>query len=102
MQEGLTYSNITVNETRILNNATILWSWNIWASENYDLDEDAITAGDFTIMGRNIGAVVGKDEIDSYNTAAERMYVAASAIGNYYQWGNKNPYPHISDYQNVS
>ena len=101
-EEGLTYSNITVDENRILNNATILWSWNIWASENYDLDEDAITAGDFTIMGRNIGAVVGKDEIDSYNTAAERMYVAASAIGNYYQWGNKNPYPHISDYSGDS
>ena len=101
-ESGVTYSNITVDQNRIIDNATILWSWNIWASEGYDLDEDAITAGDFTIMGRNIGAVVGKAEIDSYNTAAERMYVAASAIGNYYQWGNKNPYPHISDYSGDS
>lgn len=97
-ESKVTYSNITVDQNRIINNARLLWSWNIWASEGYDLEEDAFTAGDFTIMGRNIGAIVGKSDIDACATAAERMYVAASAIGNYYQWGNKNPYPHISDY----
>lgn len=101
-EEGLTYKNITVDENRLLTNATILWSWNIWASKGYDIEEDAFTAGDFTIMGRNLGAAVGKAEIDSYQTAAERKYVAASAIGNYYQWGNKNPYPHVSDYENYA
>ena len=99
-EDGLTYTNIAVDENRLLTNATILWSWNIWASEGYDIEADAFTAGDFTIMGRNLGAAVGKAEIDSYQTAGERKYVAASAIGNYYQWGNKNPYPHVSDYEN--
>ena len=97
-EPGVTYSNITVDESRVINNATILWSWNIWASDGYDIEKDAFTAGDFTIMGRNIGALVGKEEIESFTTAEERAYVAASAIGNYYQWGNKNPYPHVSDY----
>ena len=101
-EEGLTYANITVDENRLLSNATILWSWNIWAAEGYDIEADAFTAGDFTIMGRNIGAAVGKTEIESCTTASERNYVAASAIGNYYQWGNKNPYPSISDYAGQS
>ena len=101
-EAGLTYTNITVDENRLLSNATILWSWNIWASEGYDIEADAFKAGDFTIMGRNLGAVVGKTEIDSYQTAGERKYVAASSIGNYYQWGNKNPYPHVSDYENYA
>jgi hypothetical protein len=101
-EAGLTYANITADENRLLTNATILWSWNIWAAEGYDIEADAFTAGEFTIMGRNIGAAVGKAEIDSYQTAAERKYVAASAIGNYYQWGNKNPYPHVSDYENYA
>ena len=101
-EEGLTYANITVDENRLLSNATILWSWNIWAAEEYDIEADAFTAGDFTIMGRNIGAAVGKTEIESCTTASERNYVAASAIGNYYQWGNKNPYPSISDYAGQS
>ena len=101
-EDGLTYANITADENRLLTNATILWSWNIWASEGYDIEADAFKAGDFTIMGRNLGAVVGKAEIDSYQTAGERKYVAASAIGNYYQWGNKNPYPHVSDYENYA
>ena len=99
-ESGVTYSNITVDQNRIINNATILWSWNIWASEGYDLEEDAFTAGDFTIMGRNIGGIVGKSDIDACATAAERKYVAAAAIGNTYQWGNKNPYPSVSDYEN--
>lgn len=101
-EEGLTYTNIAVDENRLLSNATILWSWNIWASKDYNIEADAFKAGDFTIMGRNLGAVVGKAEIDSYETAGERKYVAASAIGNYYQWGNKNPYPHVSDYENYA
>ena len=101
-EEVLTYANITVDENRLLSNATILWSWNIWAAEGYDIEADAFTAGDFTIMGRNIGAAVGKTEIESCTTASERNYVAASAIGNYYQWGNKNPYPSISDYAGQS
>lgn len=99
-ESGLSYSNITVDENRLMDNATILWSWNIWASEGYDLEEDAFTAGDFTIMGRNIGGIVGKSDIDACATAAERKYVAAAAIGNTYQWGNKNPYPSVSDYEN--
>lgn len=64
------------------------------------MEEDAFTAGDFTIMGRNIGGIVGKSDIDACATAAERKYVAAAAIGNTYQWGNKNPYPSVSDYEN--
>ena len=101
-EEGLTYTNIAVDESRLLTNATILWSWNIWAAEGYDIEADAFTAGVFTVMGRNIGAAVGMSEIESYTTASERNYVAASAIGNYYQWGNKNPYPTISDYKGQS
>ena len=100
-EEGVTYDNITVDENRLISNATLLWSWNIWAAENYDIDSDSFQAGTYTIMGRNIGAAVGKTEIESCTTPEQRRYLAVSAIGNYYQWGNKNPYPHISDYDGI-
>lgn len=100
-EEGVTYENITIDENRLISNATLLWSWNIWAAENYDIDTDAFQAGSYTIMGRNIGAAVGKAEIESCTIPEQRRYLAVSAIGNYYQWGNKNPYPHISDYDGL-
>lgn len=100
-EEGVTYENITIDQNRLISNATLIWSWNIWAAENYDIETDAFQAGDYTIMGRNIGAAVGRTEIESCTTPEQRRYLAVSAIGNYYQWGNKNPYPHISDYDGL-
>ena len=74
----------------------ILWSWNIWACEGFNPDATAKTVGDVVIMDRNLGAMIGleaKDESDPVK--------AAGAIGNYYQWGRKDPIPTASEYGKV-
>ena len=74
-------------------NDEILWSWNIWACEGFNPDATAKTVGDVVIMDRNLGAMIGleaKDESDPVK--------AAWAIGNYYQWGRKDPIPTASEY----
>lgn len=74
----------------------ILWSWNIWACEGFNPDATAKTVGDVVIMDRNLGAMIGleaKDESDPVK--------AAGAIGNYYQWGRKDPISTASEYGKV-
>lgn len=92
-EEGVTYENITVDENKCINNATLLWSWNIWAAEGYDPEATAINADGVVFMDRNIGA-----PISGIGTTGN--YEPAGAVGNYYQWGRKDPFPSISDYCN--
>ncbi|MBQ8863245.1 MAG: hypothetical protein IJ014_00685 [Rikenellaceae bacterium] len=71
----------------------ILWSWNIWACEGFNPDATAQTVGDVVMMDRNLGAMIGleaKGETDPVK--------AAWAVGNYYQWGRKDPLPTASEY----
>ncbi|MBQ8307431.1 MAG: fimbrillin family protein [Alistipes sp.] len=72
----------------------ILWSWNIWAVEDYDYEQEARIAGRYTVMDRNLGAMAGREAMLS-----DDPIEAAWAVGNFYQWGNKNPMPAISDYK---
>lgn len=92
-EEGVTYENITVDENKCINNATLLWSWNIWAAEGYDPESTAINADGNVFMDRNLGAVIS-------GLGATGSYEPAGAVGNYYQWGRKDPFPTISDYTN--
>lgn len=92
-EEGVTYENITVDENKCINNATLLWSWNIWAAEGYDPEATAVNADGKVFMDRNLGAVIS-------GLGATGSYEPAGAVGNYYQWGRKDPFPTISDYTN--
>ena len=92
-EEGVTYENITVDENKCINNATLLWSWNIWAAEGYDPKATAVISGGKTFMDRNIGAAIS-------GVGSTGEYEPAYAVGNYYQWGRKDPFPSISDYCN--
>ena len=92
-EEGVTYENITVDENKCINNATLLWSWNIWAAEGYDPEASAVNADGNVFMDRNLGA-----PISGIGTTGN--YEPAGAVGNYYQWGRKDPFPSISDYCN--
>ena len=90
-EEGVTYENITVDENKCINNATLLWSWNIWAAEGYDPEVATITAGGKQFMNRLLGAT-----ISGMGTTGD--YIPIGAVGNYYQWGRKDPFPAFSDY----
>ena len=90
-EEGVTYDSITADENKVINNATLLWSWNIWAAEGYDPEATAISADGSVFMDRNLGAVIS-------GLGTTGVYEPAGAVGNYYQWGRKDPFPAISDY----
>ena len=90
-EEGVTYDNITADENKCINNATLLWSWNIWAADGYDPEAATITAGGKQFMNRLLGAT-----ISGMGTTGD--YIPIGAVGNYYQWGRKDPFPAFSDY----
>ena len=105
-EEGVDYDTITVDSEGNIDNATLLWSWNIWAVEGLDLEAEALnleyTASDgqltsFTVMNRNLGAIFSGAQLP---TSDKDGYYAAAALGNLYQWGRKDPIPHIADYAN--
>ena len=75
---------------------TILWSWNIWAAgEGYDADAASKpVANGYVMMDRNLGAAAGPEV---RGTSDE-----AKAMGNYYQWGRKDPFPAAAEYVSVS
>ena len=75
---------------------TVLWSWNIWALENYDADAAARQVAGFVFMDRNLGAMAGADAMNAADKAE-----AAHAIGNYYQWGRKDPFPAPAEYDDT-
>ena len=70
---------------------TILWSWNIWAIEDYDADKTSRRVGRFTVMDRNLGALAGVEAAGESDPVK-----AAYSIGHYYQWGRKDPLPAAS------
>ena len=92
-EEGVTYDSITTDENKIINNATLLWSWTIWAADGYDPEATAINADGKLFMDRNLGAVIS-------GVGSKGEYEPAYAVGNYYQWGRKDPFPSIADYCN--
>lgn len=92
-EEGVTYENITVDENKCINNATLLWSWTIWAADGYDPEATAVNADGNVFMDRNLGAVIS-------GVGSTGNYEPAYAVGNYYQWGRKDPFPSIADYCN--
>ena len=105
-EDGVDYNNITVDADGTINNATLLWSWNIWAVEDLDLDTEAIkvtytaedqTQTEFIVMDRNLGDLVNGKDLTSSDPNG---FSAAAALGNTYQWGRKDPIPHIADYGN--
>ncbi len=71
----------------------IIWSWNIWALEGYDAEAVARLAGSYTFMDRNLGAMAGAEVMDTTDPVK-----AAWAIGHYYQWGRKDPFPAATEY----
>ena len=73
----------------------ILWSWNIWAVEDYDYDLESREVGRYTVMDRNLGAMAGKEAMNSSDPEK-----AALAFGHFYQWGRKDPFPAASTYEN--
>lgn len=91
-EENVTYDNVTVDENRNITNATLLWSWNIWAAEGYDFDADAITIGGYKMMNRNLGAI-----LDVSSTSGD--YEPVNVVGNFYQWGRKDPFPTFDNYK---
>ena len=92
-EEGVTYDSITADENKIINNATLLWSWTIWAADGYDPEATAVNADGKLFMDRNLGAVIS-------GVGSTGNYEPAYAVGNYYQWGRKDPFPSIADYCN--
>ena len=105
-EEGLTYDNITVDSNGYINNATLLWSWHIWAVKNMDLESEALTVNytdgsgnvtPFVVMDRNLGALVNGKYLGADDKTG---YGAAAALGNCYQWGRKDPFPHLPEYGN--
>ena len=100
-EEGLTYSNITVNENREFTNATILWSWDIWAVEGYDPETSKITVGQQYLMDRNLGALVGLSDADAAANLTNGVWVA-NGQGNYYEYGRKDPFPGFAEYPGVN
>lgn len=90
-EEGVTYENIEIDEKRNISNATMLWSWNIWAVKDYDVDSDAMTLGSYKIMGRNLGAIADGRDLNG-------NFEPVNAVGNFYQWGRKDPFPSFDNY----
>ena len=92
-EEGVTYDSITADENKCINNATLLWSWTIWAADGYNPEATAIIADGNVFMDRNLGAAIS-------GVGSKGEYEPAYAVGNYYQWGRKDPFPSIADYCN--
>ena len=61
---------------------TILWSWHIWATDKPADQNYLNSAGEFTVMDRNLGAIrADRGENDLWRDAR----------GTIYQWGRKDP-----------
>ena len=90
-EEGLNYENIEADKNKLLTNATMLWSWNIWVAEGYVPDSRTLSVGGFTVMDRNLGALID-------GSTSTNPYELVAAIGNHYQWGRKDPFPTFADY----
>lgn len=101
IDQDLDYDEIQVDANRQLTNARILWSWNLVCSEGYDPDEaqNQIVAQGYTFMNRDLGAVI--DLEDAWIDGARNDVAVTSVNGNRYQFGRKDPRPHIPDYKSL-
>ncbi len=68
----------------------ILWSWHIWAVNDFDLDAAGIeidhpAVKGITMLDRNLGAYS--------NGSLQTWGDESNAIGLHYQWGRKDPFP---------
>ena len=75
-EEGVTYDSITADENKCINNATLLWSWTIWAADGYDPEATAVNADGNVFMDRNLGAPIS-------GVGSKGEYEPAYAVGNY-------------------
>ena len=82
-EEGVTYDSITADENKIINNATLLWSWTIWAADGYDPEATAVNADGKLFMDRNLGAVIS-------GVGSTGNYEPAYPDGGYYPWVTTN------------
>ena len=101
LDTDLGYDEIQVDVKRQLSNANILWSWNLVCTEGYDpnASENQIAADGYTFMSRDLGAVIDLEDIW---IDGKRNDVAATSLnGNRYQFGRKDPRPHIPDYMSL-
>ena len=96
-EDGVTYDSIMADADGIITNATVLWSWNIWAVKDYDPEASAVQFGDYFVMDRNLGALRNSIPEDDDNL---KTFIAPSTVGNYYQWGRKDPFPYHADSRN--
>ena len=98
IDQPLTAEEIEVDpETRQLTNANVLWSWNLICSNGYDPNETLrqYSKGGYTMMDRDLGAVIDPDPSAS-------GFTKAAAAGNTYQWGRKDAFPGIPDYHSLA
>ncbi len=108
LEKAMTADEIEADENRYITNNNILWSWNIVCADGYNPDtatNNITTAGGYTLMGRDLGAVLDYNnytKVDGNYTFGEIVHYnsidLAYAMGNAYQFGNKNPRPGIAAY----
>ncbi|MBR5849650.1 MAG: hypothetical protein IKZ12_01130 [Alistipes sp.] len=70
----------------------LLWSWHIWMAD-YNPAEDALNYGNYTVMSRQLGALLNNTK-DQDSTL--------KSYGLYYQWGRKDPFPGPASYNAAS
>lgn len=69
----------------------ILWSWHIWVT---DRPRDIGNSNGYSIMDRNLGALVGPKNRQDVATAKDDLKGTSEDVkyfGYYYQWGRKDP-----------
>lgn len=91
------YDEIEADSTyHTFSNTNVLWSWNIVASEGYDIEATAFTKGDYTFMSRNLGATIEPEQ--AVTGGSVNSVTLVETIGNYYQFGRKDPFPPVMAY----
>lgn len=97
VDSDVNYETITATDG-VIDNTNVLWSWNIWASKDYnpETDPNNISVDQYTIMGRNLGAIADIADVTPWGDA--NHVKAAGLVGNYYQWGRKDPFPYFASF----
>ena len=94
LDADLDYEDVTVDDLRQINNANVLWSWNLVVTEGYDpaAASNQYNKAGYTFMTRDLGAVIDPEDAEG------NMFNMGSTMGNGYQWGRKDPFPGLPDY----
>jgi hypothetical protein len=91
IDQNLGYSEIEADAQKCITNANVLWSWDLWFCQGYDPSVAPVTVGDYTMMDRNLGALSNGADITTYG--GDNHAKITAVVGNYYQWGRKDPFP---------